>query len=64
MNVVIVIVIVALLLGVPVFQHTTCSGEGHRYSPAPMPHPPAQGEDPVQMDIAAEHCGAINLMMT
>ena len=45
----------------PVFQHPAGSGEGHRYSPAPMPHPPAQGEDPFQMDIAAEHHGAINL---
>ena len=28
----------------PVFQHPAGSGEGHRYSPAPMPHPPSQGE--------------------
>jgi hypothetical protein len=38
-----------------VFQHPGGFGEGHRHSPAPIPYLPPLGEDPFQMNIAAEH---------
>ena len=39
----------------PVFQHPVGFGEGSRHSPAPIPYFPPLGEDPFQMNIAAEH---------
>ena len=38
----------------PVFQHPGGFGEGHRHSPVPILYPPPLGEDPFQMNIAAE----------
>ena len=44
----------------PVFQLPAGFGAGHRDAPAPN-LPPSQGDDPFQMDVAAEHHRVINL---